>query len=99
MYGHCIQTSRAFKVQFKLCQTAGSRGRNPFIPLRLLNDDPRDHADSSNHLLGVLWTHLASQLLRKRMSSLLSSASALPELAAHQLGRLAQLRWVMLICK
>lgn len=43
MYGHCIQTFKAFKVQFKLCQTAGSWGKNPFIPPRLLNDDPRDH--------------------------------------------------------
>ena len=45
MCGHCIQTFRAFKVQFRLCQTEGSWGKNPFIPPRLLNHDPRDHID------------------------------------------------------
>lgn len=29
-------------IQFKLWQTVGSRGKDPFTPPRLLNDDPRD---------------------------------------------------------
>lgn len=78
MYGHCIQTFKAFKVQFKLCQTAGSWGKNPFIPPRLLNDDPRDH-------IGLLklspWSPMhqfsLSTLIRESMSSLLSFANAL----------------------
>lgn len=54
MYGHCIQTFRAFKVQFKLCQTAGSRATNSFIPPRLLNDNSRDQVEL---LKLLLWSH------------------------------------------
>lgn len=58
MYGHCIQTLRAFKVRFKLCQTAGSWGKNSFIPPSLLNDNSRDQEEL---LKLLLWSRVLKE--------------------------------------
>lgn len=99
MYGHCIQTFRAFEVQFKLCQTAGSWGKNPFIPPRLLCDDPRDQLRLPTPLPGSPVDQLRLPALKEKEELSLAFCHALSELAAHQLGMLAQIRWVMLTGK